>query len=103
MLVNGLKYEGAVNDLASFQAFVIQAAGESFNESSTPTPTPTPSPTSGGGSGTGGGKPGESLARTGVSGVEQVLLASLGLLAVGGALMLWARRRDQEGASEGEA
>ncbi len=44
VLVNGLKYEGAVNDLASFQAFVIQAAGESFNESSTPTPTPTPTP-----------------------------------------------------------
>ncbi len=44
VLVNGLKYEGAVNDLASFQAFVIQAAGEDFNESSTPTPTPTPTP-----------------------------------------------------------
>jgi protein-disulfide isomerase len=44
VLVNGLKYEGAVNDLASFQAFVIQAAGEDFNESSTSTPTPTPTP-----------------------------------------------------------
>ena len=42
VLVNGIKYEGAVNDLAAFQAFVIQAAGDSFTESSTPTPTPTP-------------------------------------------------------------
>jgi len=44
VLVNGSKYEGAVNDLAAFQAFVIQAAGDNFNESSTPTPTPTPTP-----------------------------------------------------------
>ncbi|MEH6780897.1 MAG: thioredoxin domain-containing protein [Rhodoglobus sp.] len=44
VLVNGLKYEGAVNDLAAFQAFVIQAAGDNFNENSTPTPTPTPEP-----------------------------------------------------------
>ena len=45
VIVNGLKYEGAVNDLASFQAFVLQAAGSDFNNSSTSTPTPTPSPT----------------------------------------------------------
>jgi protein-disulfide isomerase len=44
VIVNGLKYEGPINDLASFQAFVIQAAGETFNESSTSTPTPTPTP-----------------------------------------------------------
>lgn len=44
IIVNGVKYEGAVDDLASFQAFVIQAAGEDFNTSSTPTPTPTPTP-----------------------------------------------------------
>ena len=44
VIVNGLKYEGAVDDLASFQAFVIQAAGADFNESSEPTPTPTPTP-----------------------------------------------------------
>jgi len=42
VIVNGLKYEGSVSDLASFQAFVIQAAGSDFNENSTPTPTPTP-------------------------------------------------------------
>lgn len=44
VLVNGQKYEGAVNDLASFQAFVIQAAGADFTANSTPTPTPTPAP-----------------------------------------------------------
>jgi protein-disulfide isomerase len=44
VLVNGLKYEGPVNDLASFQAFVIQAAGADFVANSTPTPTPTPTP-----------------------------------------------------------
>ncbi|CAN5232957.1 hypothetical protein BH09ACT5_BH09ACT5_10650 [soil metagenome] len=42
VIVNGKKYEGSVSDLASFQAFVIQAAGSDFNENSTPTPTPTP-------------------------------------------------------------
>ncbi len=42
VLVNGLKYEGSVSDLASFQAFVLQATGADFNEQSTPTPTPTP-------------------------------------------------------------
>lgn len=45
VIVNGLKYTGSVSDLASFQAFVIQAAGSDFNESSTPTPTPTPTET----------------------------------------------------------
>lgn len=44
VIVNGVKYTGAVDDLATFQAFVIQAAGTSFNENSTPTPTPTPAP-----------------------------------------------------------
>ena len=45
VIVNGLKYEGSVSDLASFQAFVIQAAGTDFNQNSTPTPTPTPTAT----------------------------------------------------------
>lgn len=45
IIVNGIKYEGAVNDLASFQAFVIEASGAAFNETSTSTPTPTPTPT----------------------------------------------------------
>lgn len=40
IIVNGAKYEGAIDDLASFQAFVIQAAGSTFNDSATPTPTP---------------------------------------------------------------
>lgn len=45
VIVNGKKYTGSVSDLASFQAFVIEAAGSTFNENSTPTPTPTPSET----------------------------------------------------------
>lgn len=45
VIVNGVKYEGPVNDLASFQAFIVQAAGETFNQTSTSTPTPTPTPT----------------------------------------------------------
>lgn len=46
VIVNGVKYEGAVTDLASFQAFVVQVAGSDFveNTESTPTPTPTPTP-----------------------------------------------------------
>ncbi len=40
ILVNGQKYEGAVDDLLSFQAFVVQAAGSTFNETSTPSPSP---------------------------------------------------------------
>ena len=44
VLVNGLKYEGSVSDLASFQAFVLQATGADFNEQSTPTPTPSAVP-----------------------------------------------------------
>ena len=46
VIVNGLKYEGSVSDLASFQAFVIQAVGTDFNDNSTPTPTPTAVPSS---------------------------------------------------------
>ncbi|MBH0129734.1 DsbA family protein [Salinibacterium sp. NK8237] len=46
VLVNGVKYEGAVDDLAAFQAFVVQLTGETFNESSTSTPTPTATPES---------------------------------------------------------
>jgi protein-disulfide isomerase len=45
VIVNGKKYEGAVTDLPTFQAFVIQAAGSTFNQNSTATPTPTPTPT----------------------------------------------------------
>jgi len=44
VIVNGLKYEGSVSDLSAFQAFVVQAAGDTFNQNSTPTPTPTPTP-----------------------------------------------------------
>ena len=44
VLVNGKQYVGSLEDTAEFQAFVLQAAGESYSESNgTPTPTPTPS------------------------------------------------------------
>jgi protein-disulfide isomerase len=45
VLVNGVKYEGPVDDAATFAAFVVQVAGDSFSENSTPTPTPTPTET----------------------------------------------------------
>lgn len=45
VIVNGQKYPGAVDDPAQFAAFVVQVAGDAFNESNTATPTPTPSPT----------------------------------------------------------
>ncbi|WP_411698584.1 DsbA family protein [Conyzicola sp.] len=44
VIVNGLKYTGALNDAKAFSAFVIQAENTNFNESSTATPTPTPAP-----------------------------------------------------------
>lgn len=43
VLVNGVRYEGPVDDAAAFAAFVAQAEGQVFNEKATPTPTPTPS------------------------------------------------------------
>lgn len=45
IIVNGKKYPGSISDLASFQAFVIEAAGTDYNQQSTPTPTPTPTAT----------------------------------------------------------
>ncbi len=44
ILVNGLLYKGRLDDADAFAAFVLQAAGTAFNESSTSTPTPTPEP-----------------------------------------------------------
>ena len=45
IIVNGLPYDGAMNDPAAFSAFVVLAAGKSFNENSTPSPSPTPTET----------------------------------------------------------
>jgi protein-disulfide isomerase len=42
IIVNGLKYPGAINDAEAFAAFVVKAAGATFNENSTATPTPEP-------------------------------------------------------------
>jgi protein-disulfide isomerase len=44
VVVNGLKYTGPLDDLSAFQAFVVHAAGQTFNESSTSTPTPSATP-----------------------------------------------------------
>ncbi|WP_394552835.1 DsbA family protein [Agromyces sp. MMS24-JH15] len=43
VIVNGKQYQGSLTDASEFQAFVTQAASESFTEA-TPTPTPTPAP-----------------------------------------------------------
>ena len=42
VVVDGLKYEGAVDDADAFATFVVQAAGATFSEQSTATPTPAP-------------------------------------------------------------
>ena len=44
VIVNGHVYEGAPNDSVAFSAFMVRAAGTSFNENSTSTPTPSPTP-----------------------------------------------------------
>lgn len=46
VIVNGLKYTGALDDAKAFSSFVIQAENTNFNEKSSATPTPTPSPAS---------------------------------------------------------
>jgi len=45
VLVNGLLYKGPYDDPDAFAAFVVQAAGAIFNETTTSAPTPTPTPT----------------------------------------------------------
>ena len=42
VLVNGVRYEGALDDAGAFAAFVAQNADFSTDDSATPTPTPTP-------------------------------------------------------------
>ena len=44
VIVNGVEYDGAANDTVAFSAFMVRAAGTSFNESATSTPSPTPAP-----------------------------------------------------------
>jgi len=43
IIVNGVKYTGAANDSAAFSKFVVQAAGNAFNEDAAPSPSPSPS------------------------------------------------------------
>jgi protein-disulfide isomerase len=46
IIVNGVKYTGALNDAKAFSAFVLQAETAKFSEESTATPTPEPAPAS---------------------------------------------------------
>jgi len=42
VLVDGEQYQGALDDADAFRAFIVQAAGETFSENSTPEPTEEP-------------------------------------------------------------
>lgn len=44
VIVNGVKYTGALDDAKAFSSFVIQAENTNGTEQSTSTPTPTPTP-----------------------------------------------------------
>jgi protein-disulfide isomerase len=44
VVVDGAKYEGAIDDPEAFAAFIVQAAGATSGENATPTPTPTATP-----------------------------------------------------------
>ncbi|MDQ1597242.1 MAG: hypothetical protein QOI70_666 [Microbacteriaceae bacterium] len=45
IIINGKKYQGAVDDARQFAAAVSKAAGDSFSANSTPSPSPSPSAT----------------------------------------------------------
>lgn len=47
VIINGKKYDGAINNAADFASAVSKAAGDSFREDSTATPSPSPSPSAG--------------------------------------------------------
>ncbi|MES2171771.1 MAG: thioredoxin domain-containing protein [Actinomycetota bacterium] len=44
VIIDGVQYNGAVNDSAAFASAVVKAAGDSFTEDATATPTPSPKP-----------------------------------------------------------
>lgn len=44
IIINGKKYDGAIDKAADFASAVSKAAGESFSEDSTSSPSPSPSP-----------------------------------------------------------
>jgi len=44
VIINGLRYTGALNDATAFSSAVVKAAGDTFTKDSTGTPTPTPAP-----------------------------------------------------------
>lgn len=45
VIVNGQRYDGAINDAEAFRAFLVQVAGEAFVQEETATSTPTPTAT----------------------------------------------------------
>jgi protein-disulfide isomerase len=44
IIINGMKYDGAVDDARQFAAAVSKAAGDSYSNNSAPSPSPSPSP-----------------------------------------------------------
>lgn len=46
VIINGVRYTGALNDAEAFASAVVKAAGNTFIQDSTATPTPTPTVTS---------------------------------------------------------
>jgi protein-disulfide isomerase len=44
IIINGKKYDGAIDNAADFAIAVLKAAGDSFSEDSTSSPSPSPSP-----------------------------------------------------------
>jgi protein-disulfide isomerase len=49
IIINGKKYDGAINNAADFASAVSKAAGDSFSDNSTSSPSPSPSPSTGAG------------------------------------------------------
>ncbi|HAM26688.1 MAG TPA: hypothetical protein DCP11_08285 [Microbacteriaceae bacterium] len=44
VIINGAKYDGAVNDASAFSAAIVKAAGDTFREDATASPSPSPAP-----------------------------------------------------------
>jgi protein-disulfide isomerase len=44
VIINGVRYTGALNDARAFAAAILTASGDTFIQASTATPTPTPTP-----------------------------------------------------------
>jgi protein-disulfide isomerase len=44
VIINGVKYDGAVDDASAFSAAIVKAAGDTFREDATASPSPSPTP-----------------------------------------------------------